>query len=167
LLGLPLSILNLSSVGRIARMLEAMGWSREAVAQAEALMLEQGALAVLGAELASVLVFPFLVLFWAAVVHVCGLLFGCHQAGYGGTVRAISYALAPLVFTFVPYVGFLVGAGWATVLSVKAMSSVHEASDGRATLTVFGPALFWCCCCGLTVAMMIAGMTAGMTGGGQ
>ncbi|HUM10440.1 MAG TPA: YIP1 family protein [Myxococcaceae bacterium] len=122
-----------------------------------------------GSLLASLLVYPLLVLAGAGIVHLVAMLFGAARNGYGATVRAICYAAGPNLLSIVPCFGILASL-YGLVLAVFGVSSLQETSMGKAAGIVLLPFLILACCCGFVASAIIAtiaGMVGGMAGGGS
>lgn len=77
----------------------------------------------------------------AAIVHVALVIFGGARRGFGGSLRALAYAVGPQLLVIVPVVGYIAAAVWGLVLSVIGLREVHGTSTGRALAAVLAPLL--------------------------
>src|SRR5215813_712642 len=117
----------------------------------------------IGWALGSLLIYPLFVLAIAAVIHLCAMLFGAGQNGYGATVRALCYSAGPNLVSIIPCVGFIAWI-YSVVLAVFGVSSLQNTTAGTATGIVLLPLL---CCCGALIGLLsasIAGLLSGMAG---
>ena len=121
-----------------------------------------------GSLIASLLIYPLVLLAGAGIIHLVAMLFGAGRNGYGATVRALCYSAGPNLFGIVPCFGVLASL-YTLVLAVFGISSLQETSMGKAAGIVLLPFLVLACCCGLLASAIIAGvagMVGGMTGSG-
>jgi|SRR5262245_1425526 len=99
---------------------------------------------------ANVLLSPFLIplgiLVAAGILHLILLIFGGAPGRFSGTLRAISYAHAPMVWAIIPLCGFVVGGIWSVVLTVIGLTVIHRVSTGKAVFVVLLPAILCCLC---------------------
>jgi hypothetical protein len=114
------------------------------------------------AKLFPFVLYPVLLILWAAIVHLFAMLFGAAKNGYFATFRVMAYASAPTVFSGFPCFGFLCFL-YTLVLAILGISSVQETSLGRATATVLGPLAIVCCCVGGAISLAGAGILAALS----
>jgi len=120
----------------------------------------------IGWALGSLLVYPLFVLAIAAIIHLCAMLFGAAQNGYGATVRALCYAQGPNLVSIVPCLG-LIAWIYGVVLAIFGISSLQNTTQAKATGIVLLPVLLVLCCCGVLVALLgasLAGLLSGIAG---
>ncbi|RPH71646.1 MAG: hypothetical protein EHM78_06575 [Myxococcaceae bacterium] len=123
----------------------------------------------IGWLLASLLIYPLVLLAGAGIIHLVAMLFGAASNGYGATVRAMCYAAGPNLFGIVPCFG-IVASIYTVVLSIFGIASLQQTSMGKAAGIVLLPILLLICCCGLLASVVIAGLAglvSGMGGGTQ
>jgi hypothetical protein len=122
----------------------------------------------IGWALATLLIYPLVVLAVCGVVHLSAMLFGAAKNGYGATVRAYCYAQGPNIFGIIPCFGFIAWI-YSVVLGIFGIASLQETSMGKAAGIVLLPIVVLLCCCGLLgffFAAAIAGLVSGMSGSG-
>jgi len=101
--------------------------------------------------------FPVVFFVSAGILHVCALVCGAGKQGFEATVRALGYGWAPLLLTVVPCLPAL----YATVLWGLGLQHLQRTTPGRATMALLLPGLLLSlCCCGLSLLVMAAGMSA-------
>lgn len=98
----------------------------------------------------------------AAIIHLMLILVGGASRSYNATFRALAYAQGAQLFNLIPLCGGLVGAVWQLVISIIALSEVHDISRGKAALAYFLPFLL---CCGLAIAAIA--LVVGLVGAGS
>lgn len=91
-----------------------------------------------------------------AIYHLCLMIVGNGQRGFGVSFRAIAYGNTPTILGVVPICGGIVGGLWAVVLVIMAMKLGHRTDWWRAILAYFLPTIL--CCCVLGWAMMSFGL---------
>ena len=120
-------------------------------------MLAEGARAeelFLGTGLYVLIIFlsPFFTLIGlfitTAIYHVCLLIVGDGQRGFGVSFRAVAYGNTPALLGIVPLCGGLVGGLWAMVLVIMAFKLGHGTDWWRAILAYFLPTILCCCLVG-------------------
>jgi len=116
-----------------------------------------------GSLLASLIIYPLVVLAGAGILHLVAMLFGSAPNGYGATVRALCYAAGPNLLGIIPCFGFLAGL-YGLVLAIFGISSLQETSMGKAAGIVLLPLVVLGCCCGLLFSAFIAAI-AGLASG--
>jgi hypothetical protein len=113
-------------------------------------------------KLVSFFLYPLILILWAAIQHLFCMLFGVAKNGYFATFRVLAYSAAPSVFSGLPCISVLCGL-YVMVLAILGLSSVQEASLGRATAAVLAPFVFLCCCVGGAVSLAGAGIIAALS----
>jgi hypothetical protein len=99
---------------------------------------------------------PLGFLLQSALYHVAQRLFGGGQAGFGATVRAVTYASTPHLVSGVPVVGL--ASLYALVLYVFGMRGLHRSDWGPPIAALFSPMLLCCFCgCGGMLLFAMAG----------
>jgi hypothetical protein len=93
-----------------------------------------------------------------AIYHVCLLLFGDAQRGFGVTLRAVAYASGPNLFAIVPICGGIVGGIWVLVLTIMGAFYGHRTDAWRAILAYFLP-LIVCCGVGFLLFSLLMGLS--------
>ncbi len=96
----------------------------------------------------------------AGAVHLYLLVTKQARRPFEQTVRALSYAQAPLAMGIVPILGATVGQVWAVFTSVIATRAVHRTSTGHAVVAVLWPLVAICVCCCVPYAAFIAFVVA-------
>lgn len=100
------------------------------------------------------------------LIHVALMLLGGDEdseAGFEGSVRAVSYGLVAEVARMIPMAGGLIAWLWMLVLTVIGLVKLHDTGEGRAIGAVFLVFGFCCACvCGgvgafTALAMALAG----------
>lgn len=104
-----------------------------------------------GYQLVGVVLYPLILILVTAIWHLFCMLFGVAKNGYYATLRVWAYASVASVVAGIPCLGALAGL-YGLVLVILGLSSVQEASLGRAAAAVLVPLLL-VCCCGVAVAM--------------
>ena len=161
LLSIPLGALGMGSFG-MQQALDSMGslppGTRDAIRNAVA----RGGV---GQVIFAIVLYPLILIIWAAIQHLFCMLFGVAKNGYFATLRVLAYAASPGVFSFIPCVGHLASL-YTLVLIILGLSSVQESSLGRASAAVLVPLLLVCCCAAVGVVLG-AGAIAAMLSHGQ
>ncbi len=120
-----------------------------------------------GSLLASLIIYPLMLLAGAGIIHLVAMLFGSARNGYGATVRALCYAAGPNLLGIIPCFGILAGI-YGLVLAIFGISSLQETTMGKAAGIVLLPLVVLGCCCGLLLSAFfaaIAGLVSGMAEG--
>jgi hypothetical protein len=107
----------------------------------------------------------------AGIVHLMLMLVGgtkSSEAGFEGTLRALSYSTVSQLAALVPFAGGLIAMVWAIVLETIGLADLHRTSTGKALAAVLLP-LVLCCACAVfafgSIVALIAGAAA--TGAGN
>jgi hypothetical protein len=142
---------------------------RNLPSDAQSQQVEQLSRAIAGAfgvgpVLASLVLYPLLVIIGAAILHLFAMILGAAKNGWNATMRALCYASGPNVFTILPCVGILAGL-YVLVLEVLALMGLQETTTGKAVAIVLAPVLLACCCAALGIFGAL-GM-AGLAGAGS
>jgi hypothetical protein len=83
---------------------------------------------------------------YAAVVHVCLMLFGGAKRSFETTFRAVCYGTSSVeALQVIPIVGMIAAIPWSIVVSCLAIARSHETDTWRAVLAVLLP---WVLCIG-------------------
>jgi len=96
------------------------------------------------------------------IVHLFLMLFGGANQGLTMTLRVISYAYAPQIFSVVPLVGWCVAGVWTLVLVVIGIAAAHRTDTWRAALAVLVPVILCVCVVGVLYAAVFAAMFSAM-----
>lgn len=119
-----------------------------------------------GSVIAELLSVPFgtAIAIWisAALVHLGCLVLGCARNGFEATFRAVAYAQGPMVLSVIPFVGWLAGMVWSTILMVIGVTHLQRTTSGRATAAVVLPGLVLFGSCGCLFAAMFALFAGGI-----
>jgi hypothetical protein len=106
----------------------------------------------LGLALGGLLLYPVTFIITTGIVHLFCLLFGVAQNGFNATARAVGYATAPLLLSWVPCVNMGL-AVYVIVLEVWGLARLQRTTYGRAAAAVLTPyGLLLCCCCSVVLA---------------
>jgi len=101
--------------------------------------VERGMSGAIGALVPSLIVTIFWVYATAALVHVGLIVFRGFNGAFRGTVAAVCYASAPLVFGVVPVLGTVIGAVWYLVGLAIGLTHAHRVTPRRAwAATILG-----------------------------
>jgi hypothetical protein len=91
-------------------------------------------------------VFALVALFiQTAIYHVCLLVVGDGQRGFGVTLRAVAYGASPGLLVIVPICGGIVAGVWIIVLSIMGACYGHRTDGWRAVVAYFLPNILCCC----------------------
>jgi hypothetical protein len=123
-----------------------------------------GAMGV-GPLIASLVLYPLLLLAGAAIIHLAAMLFGAASNGYGATVRALCYSAGPNVLGVIPCLSFVAWV-YSVVLAIFGISSLQQTSLGKAAAIVLLPFALLLCCCAAAFALGLASMI-GLAGAGS
>jgi hypothetical protein len=94
---------------------------------------------------AQLLVFVYPVLFTlllfagSGINHLFLLAVQSGKGGFEGTFRALAYSSAPMVLSFIPVVGPMIGAFWSFVITFIAFKSVHRTTYVRVFIAFMLP----------------------------
>lgn len=91
--------------------------------------------------------FPLSFFIGAGLVHLGCKLWGAGDKGFDATARVMGYAQAPIVFGWVPMIGF-VAIVYLLVLQILGVARVQEVSGGKAAGGVLTIPLALGCLCG-------------------
>lgn len=106
-------------------------------------------------------VFAAVVLFvGSGIFHLLVMLFIKPNSGYEATFRTASYASVPMLVSWVPVVGWIVGL-YGVVLAVLGIRELHETSTGKAVLVVLLPSAV-ALLIGVMLAVVIGAVLFGM-----
>jgi len=81
------------------------------------------------------------------IVHLFLMLFGGANQGLTMTLRVVSYAYAPQIFAFVPFLNCIAGI-WTLVLEIIGLAAAHRTDTWRAALAVLAEAILCGCVVG-------------------
>ncbi|MCX7967227.1 MAG: YIP1 family protein [Armatimonadetes bacterium] len=96
------------------------------------------------------------------IIHLFLLIFGGANQGLTMTLRVISYAYAPQIFTAVPIIGGCIAAIWMLVLEIIGLAAAHRTDTWRAVLAVIVPIVLCVCAIVLFYGVVFAALFAGM-----
>lgn len=85
----------------------------------------------------------------AGIVHLMLMLVGgtkASEAGFEGTLRAVSYSQIAQIASVVPFAGGLIALVWTIVLETIGLASLHRTSYGKAIAAILLPLLLCCVC---------------------
>lgn len=138
-------------------------------AQVESAMRAMSGGVGVGWLIGTLVIYPLLVLAFAAIVHLVAMLFGAAQNGYGATVRGLCYATGPNLIGILPCVGCF---SWiyGIVLSIFGIASLQQTTMGKAAGIVLLPIGVVVCCCGALYSVALAsimGLVGAATGGSR
>jgi len=93
----------------------------------------------------------------SAIFHLCLMLFGAANRGFGITLRAIAYGYGPNLLAIIPFCGGLIGGVWTIVLTILGAFYGHRTDAWRAIAAYFVPMLV---CCGIMMVIwfLVMGM---------
>lgn len=128
---------------------------REAIRRAQEEAAHQGVGKALLNTVLAIIVTAAVILLWAVITHLFAMMFGAAKNGIGATIRATTYAWAPMILGAIPCINVLAMI-YTVVLTIIGLSKLQETDGGRATAAVLVPALVFCCCC--CVGAVMAGM---------
>ncbi len=141
LMGLPLQLVQGS--GQLQQALDKMNNIPPEVR--ESLLSFFGGGGQLGLALVSLLFFPVSFFIGAGIVHLFCMIFGLAQNGFNATARAVGYAMAPLVLSWVPCVNLFLVV-YILVLEVWGLAKLQRGTYGKAAAAVLTPYVVMCCC---------------------
>ncbi|MCS7191850.1 MAG: YIP1 family protein [Armatimonadetes bacterium] len=95
------------------------------------------------------------------IIHLFLLIFGGANQGLTMTLRVISYAYAPQIFSIVPFVGWCIAPIWSLVLHIIGLAAAHRTDTWRAVLAVLVPIILCICVVGIFYGAIIAALFAG------
>jgi hypothetical protein len=98
-----------------------------------------------GFALGGLLLFPVVFFIAAGIVHLFCMLFGQAQNGFTATTRAVGYATAPTLLSWIPCVNVFLMV-YVMVLVVWGLARLQRTTYGRAAAAVLTPAVLVCCC---------------------
>lgn len=100
----------------------------------------------------------------AGLIHLIMRLLGGGSQGYGATLKALCYCVAPMVLGVIPICLNFIGIVWMFVLQFMLVGPSHRESTGKGALAVL---LYYVLCCTLgcifyfvVIAAMVGGMGA-------
>ena len=102
------------------------------------------------------------ILIGGVIVHLFLMLFGGANQGLTMTLRVISYAYAPQIFTVVPFVGWCVAGIWTLVLEIIGLAAAHRTDTWRAALAVLVPVILCICVVGILYTAIFAAIFGAM-----
>jgi len=93
------------------------------------------------------------------VTHLFLMILGGANEGLRMTLRVVSYANAPSIFSGVPFIGWCIATIWEAVLCIIGLAVVHRTDNWRAALAVIVPSAFCFCVIGVALsAAVFSGM---------
>lgn len=95
------------------------------------------------------------------IIHLFLLIFGGANRGLTMTLRVISYAYAPQIFSIVPFVGSCGAVIWTLALYIIGLAVAHRTDTWRAVLAVLAPIILCICVFGISFGAAIAALFAG------
>lgn len=95
----------------------------------------------------------------AGIFHVCLLLFGSGNRGFGVTMRAVAYGQGPNLLAIVPVCGGLIGGIWSMILIIIGACRGHRSDAWRVILAYMLPFLT-CCLLVLGIFLVVFSMGA-------
>jgi len=101
------------------------------------------------------LMYLVLLFVWAGVVHLISTMLGAASQGFGGTLRAVSYAATAGVASILPFVGGFIGLIWFLILTMIGLTIIHRTEGWKAVLATMAPLLLCCVCCGGLVSFVL------------
>lgn len=133
---------------------------RDAAEQIARTLLDSSPLLALAS---AVIAGPIAIIISAAMFHLALMLLNSARNGFTATLRAVCYAYAPLLLSFVPVIGIFLWLYWLG-LSVWGASRTQQASTGHVIGAVALATTAFCCCLlplfsvGISVLLTAVGM---------
>ncbi|MEM7051665.1 MAG: YIP1 family protein [Acidobacteriota bacterium] len=119
------------------------------------MMAAQGGSLIMGIIMAPIMV-AVGVFVWSGIVHlVLMMLKGTSDAGFEGTMRAISYSYTANLAQIIPFVGGLIALVWTIFLQIIGLARLHQTTEGKAAGGVLIP-IALCCLC-VILGLVLAG----------
>ena len=100
--------------------------------------------------------------FSAGIYHVCLMVLGDGQGGFGITLRAVAYGGTPNVLAIIPVCGWIISGPWVLVLTIMAAYYGHRTDGWRVIVAYFLPTILCCCLLGWLLSSL--GLLAGLGG---
>ena len=147
----------------VSATIQSMGWA-SALSQKGSIDTMMGASLGAGMTLVRIVLTPIFIavgmFIWAALVHVCLMMFGGANKPFEASFRALSYAYgATALFCIVPCCGGVIALIWGLIADCIGISRAHETDIGRAVGAVLLPLIV--CCGGIFIVLLMFGVGVG------
>ncbi len=77
----------------------------------------------------------------SAINHLCLKILKAGKSGFGATFKVVSYSVAPMWLSIIPFLGAFVGSIWSIVITILGFSSIHNSSIGRVIVAFLLPVI--------------------------